>query len=242
MNGWNDIALISPAGDIDISTVPALRTQLDGLIAAGTLRILVNCQSVGFVDSTGMAFLLSRSRELMRKGGLLSMVNVGPEVMRFMQIARLVDVLHVSGAKRAALPVLAPDATPIVNKSFSLAEGIENLALYRHKVSDVLEGLPMGRDARFDMALAVGEALGNVYDHAGAAGALLTLRAYADRVVAEVSDCGGGYACAQDELPQASAERGRGIRLMRMLCDSAQVERRKDGPGTRVTLVKLLDE
>ena len=37
----------------------------------------------------------------------------------------------------------------------------------------------------------------------------------------------------------ASAERGRGIKLMRMLVDNVEVARRTDGAGTRVQMVKL---
>ena len=37
----------------------------------------------------------------------------------------------------------------------------------------------------------------------------------------------------------ASEERGRGIKLMRMLVDNVEVARRTDGAGTRVRMVKL---
>ena len=39
--------------------------------------------------------------------------------------------------------------------------------------------------------------------------------------------------------PVASEERGRGIKLMRMLVDNVEVARRTDGAGTRVQMVKL---
>lgn len=242
MSEWNDIAVIAPTHDIDIATVPGLRTQVDSLVAAGTRRVLVNCQNVTFIDSTGLAFLLSRARELARRDGLLSLVNASPDVVRFLQIARLLDVLHVSGADRPAVPVLAPDAPPVWSKSFAVREGVENLGYYRHRVADLLERVPLTRDERFDTALATGEALSNAYDHAcGACGCTLVVQAYADRVVIEVRDCGCGYEIGADEEPVMSEERGRGVRLMRLLVDSVEVARRDDGRGTRVRLVKLID-
>ena len=239
MREWMDIAVLAPVSDIDIATVPGLRSEVDSLIAAGTRRILLNCENVTFIDSTGLAFLLSRARRLIQEGGMLSLVNVSAEVSRFLQIARLISVLHVTARDRPPVPVLSPGTLPVWSRSISVAEGIEHLGLYRHRVVELLETLPLGRDAVYDTALAAGEALGNAYDHAGAAGCMLNVRAYEDRVVIEVCDCGGGFEIAPDEDVAESEERGRGIKLMRMLVDSAEVKRRTDVQGTMVRLIKL---
>lgn len=241
MGEWNDIALIAPAGDIDIATAPLLREQLDALIDSGTRRILVSCQNVSFIDSTGLALLLSRARRVLSLGGLLSVVNTSAQVARFLQIARLIDVLHVSAADRPPVPVLAPGAMPLWSKTFTVAQGMEKLGEYRHRVSELLASLPMDDDARYDAALAVGEALSNAYDHAGGEGCAVAVHAYPDRVVIEVRDCGCGFALAADEELEASEERGRGIRLMRLLMDSVEVAHRRDlDHGTCVRLIKLL--
>ena len=50
MNEWNDIAVLTPPGDIDIASVPALRRRLDNLIDRGVRRVVINCQTVGFID------------------------------------------------------------------------------------------------------------------------------------------------------------------------------------------------
>ena len=240
MNEWNDITVITPVADIDIATVPQLRTRIDDLIVGGCRRIIVNCQNVSFVDSTGLAFLLTRARRLTQAEGLLTLVNASPEVVRFLQIARLIDVLHVSGTQSLPVPVLSPDAMPRWSKSFSVHEGVENLGYYRHRLVELLESVPMSREACFDVALATSEALGNAYDHATGEGGVLTVRAYDDRVVIEVTDRGEGFEIAADEEPDESEERGRGIKLMRMLVDSVEVRRRVDVQGTYVRLVKLL--
>lgn len=241
MNEWNDIAVIAPASDIDIATVPHLREQVDMLIESGVRRILVNCQSVTFIDSTGLAFLLSRARVLFGKEGLLSLVNTSPQVTRFLQIARLLDILHVSSAEKPPIPVLAPDAPPLWSKTFVIRSGVENLGSYRHRVAELLGTLPLSRDACFDTALAVGEALSNAYDHAcDACGATMTVIAYTDRVVIEIRDCGCGFEISDGEEPRETRERGRGIRLMRMLVDSVEVRRRTDISGTYVRLIKMI--
>lgn len=241
MNEWSNITVISPAGDIDIASVGSLRAQVDALISDGCLRIVFNCQQVSFIDSSGMAFLLSRSRRLAQRGGLLSLVNTSVSVTRFLQIARLIDVLHVTSAAKLPVPVLRPGALPLWSKSMSVLPGIEHLGYYRHRVVELLSGLRMEDSAQFDTALAVGEALSNAYDHAcGAKGCTMTVSAYSDRVVIEICDNGCGFQIAEDEEPCASEERGRGIKLMRMLVDSVEIRRRDNAPGTLVRLVKLL--
>lgn len=241
MNEWNDIAVIAPARDIDIASVPRLREQVDTLIEGGVRRILINCQNVTFIDSTGLAFLLSRARTLFGCDGLLSLVNASPDVARFLQIARLIDILHVSTAERPAIPVISPDVPPLWSKTFAIRQGVEHLAEYRHRVAELLGGVPLSREERFDVALAAGEALSNAYDHAcGGEGATMTVYAHPDRVVIEVRDRGCGFEIGADEEPVESHERGRGIKLMRMLVDSVEVRRRPDAPGTQVRLIKLV--
>ena len=229
MNEWNDIAVLTPPGDIDIASVTALRRRLDNLIGRGVRRVVINCQTVSFIDSTGLAFLLTRARELMRREGLLSLVNASDEVVRFLEIARLVDILHVAGPPRESIP-----AIPV-----GVRQGIENLPYYRHRIAELLESLPLRRDERYDVALASGEALGNAYDHADGIGCILTVQAYGDRVVIEVVDRGAGYSIDGSSEPVTTEERGRGIKLMRMLVDNVEVARRTDGAGTRVRMVKL---
>ena len=241
MREWNDIAVIAPPRDIDIASVPALRDEMDTYISSGARRIIVNCEHETFIDSTGLALLLTCARRLMAADGLLSLVNASPAVARFLQIARLIDILHVSGAKRPPVPALSPGELPQWSKSMQVQEGVEHLGAYRHRVVELLEGLPMTNEDRYDTALAASEALGTAYDHACAAGCVIAMRAYRDRVVIEVLDCGCGFELSDDEVPAESEERGRGIRLMRLLVDSVEVRRRTDARGTMTRLVKLLD-
>ena len=240
MREWNDIAVFAPPGDIDISTLPALRAEVDAALDAGVRRVLINCQNVGFIDSSGLAFLLSRASRLMRADGMLSLANASPAVARFIQIAKLVDVLHVTMADRSPVPTLAPGEASLWSRSIAVAEGVESLPAYRHRLVELLDQTPMSHDAVFDLALAAGEALGNAYDHAGGISCMMGVRAYRDRVVVEVVDGGAGFEIPEDEEPEATEERGRGIKLMRMLVDSVEIFRRTDAAGTVCRLVKLI--
>ena len=241
MREWTNITVVTPDGDIDIASVARLRTSIDDCVASGIRRIIVNCQFVTFIDSTGLAFLLSRARRLSQRDGLLSLVNASQNVLRILQIARLVEPLHVSAADKPAVPLLDHDAVPLWDKMLRVDPGIENLPRYRHRIAEFLSMVDLSDEDRFDVALAGGEALSNAYDHANAQNIVLAVHAYRDRVIIEVTDDGVGYALgAHEDAPLPTEERGRGIRLMRMLVDRVDVRRRSGASGTQVRLTKLL--
>lgn len=241
MREWKDIAVVTPEGDIDLGSVGALRAEVDACVLEGTRRILINCQRVTFVDSTGLAFLLTRARRLAQRDGMLSLVSVSRDVVRILEIGRLLDVLHVSPADKPAIPPLDRNLPPVWRKVMNITGDAGQLGYYRHHVVELLGGVRLSKEDCFDMALAVGEALGNAYDHTPGEDIVMEVAAYLDRVIVEVKDCGEGFELEQDELPEVSEERGRGIRLMRLLMDRVDVERRRDTQGTVVRLTKLLE-
>ena len=95
----------------------------------------------------------------------------------------------------------------------------------------------------FALPLGGGEALGSAMDEADGGCALGVLACCRYRVVVEVTDWGCGFELGPSEdTPQVdeAAERGRGIKLMRLLVDSVTIGRKPTGQGTRVRMVKLL--
>lgn len=120
----------------------------------------------------------------------------------------------------------------------------------RAQLAELLGSLSLGEQGIFDMVLAVGEALGNAFDHAFAdcvhhlqdeddLQVVVTIHAYEDRVIVEVSDSGKGCVITEGTLPEMSLTRGRGIRLMHMLSDKVDISPKPHGQGTVVRLVKL---
>lgn len=83
-----------------------------------------------------------------------------------------------------------------------------------------------GWDGDLDaVVLAVHEAMVNSQRHAGGV-ARATAAVEGDAVVVEVSDRGGGFGIPESaDMPDAAAERGRGLSLIRLLAADAQVVR-----------------
>lgn len=242
MSSDTNIAVVPVAGDLDVRSAPRLRTTIDRLLDTGCLRIILNMGEVRFIDSAGMALIFLEVRHMRERGGLISLINVRPRVMRALKISRLVDYAPVSEqGRRRQIQELAPSVRPLWRRVISVTPG--DMARARGRVEQLLREVPLRQDAVFDMTLATGEAIGNAVDHTSGKGVLATVTAYPDRAVVEVTDCGSGYELAPDEEPVSCtgcAERGRGIKLMRLLTDSVSIGVRPSGRGTIVRLVKLV--
>ncbi|MFC8447542.1 anti-sigma factor antagonist [Kitasatospora sp. NPDC057223] len=115
-------------------------------------------------------------------------------------------------------------------------------------VSELLDTLPFGRDARHQVVVAMLEALSNAVRHGRVPGAeqgpvTLEAQVAADRLVLTVADDGPGFdpgACPDPRAPdRLLLPGGRGVFLMRRLMDSVDFAF-PPGGGTRVTLGKDL--
>ena len=250
MTNADDILVIPVEGDLDVSCVARLRPYIDERIVGGCRRVILNRAQASYVDSLGMSLIFSEARRLRELGGLLSLVNVNASVYRSLVICRLVDFVPVTGAgPKPPIPALDPTVRPLWHGTMRVDPS--RLSMARGRVEQLLTQTGLTPDEVFDMTLAGGEALGNAIDHTSAEGVLLTVSVYADRVVVEVADCGDGFdptrsgdgaedAADLSDETSGDLERGRGIKLMRMLADSVEIGRKANGAGTVVRLVKLI--
>lgn len=243
MSGMSNIALVTVQGDLDVRTVPVVRRRIERLISEGCRRIFVNLADARYVDSAGMGLILTELRRMRSEGGLLSLVNVSPQAYQALRRMRMLDYMPVSRAGvRRAVTALDPSVLPQWRTTFRVDASA--LGEARERMTELLDTLPFSPDEVFDMTLATGEALGNAIDHTCGGGVLATVAAYRDRVTVDVADCGEGFELSEDEdLPEVGpdAERGRGIRLMRLLADSVSIAHKSTGDGTVVRLVKLFE-
>lgn len=240
--------VVSLAGEVTWEVSRRLRERLESLVAQGNHNIVANLAEVTYIDSSGLATLLALNRRLRKIGGRLMLVNVSDRIMRALRLARVSEFLPACGRRsdRHDQIMTTPVEAPRTVRSLSVPCDPARMGETRQKAAELFSALGLDRDTVFDLTLALGEALGNAFDHGGGACAdgnvTVTVAVYRDRVVAEVTDtgCGCGYRDG-DELPTPTETRGRGIRLMMMLADGLSITPRRTGHGTVVRLVKMLD-
>ncbi len=235
-----NIAQVCVDGDLDVKSVPRVRQMLDELIDSGCRRVVLNMANTAYADSAGMGLILGELRRMREMGGLLSLTNVSSRVYQSLCLMRMTDFVPIAREGAAdEVPDLPANALPRRRTTFRV--DAEQLGRARRRLDQLISSLPLSEDEAFDIGLASGEAVGNAVDHTSADGVLVTVAVYDDRVVVDVADCGEGFLPSEEEVDTADefSERGRGIKLMRLLADSVTISPKSTGAGTVVRLVKM---
>lgn len=83
---------------VDAFTAPALRSELDQLFDAGKSSFIVDLSDTPFMDSAGMAVLISLLRRSRQHGGDVKLIRPRSEsVMRILQLTRFDRVFEFIG-------------------------------------------------------------------------------------------------------------------------------------------------
>ena len=76
------------SGELDEHSAPAIRRELDGLIASGgTERLIFDLGGVTFMDSSGIGVLLGRYRRLKAAGAGMGVINANAEIERLLRMS-----------------------------------------------------------------------------------------------------------------------------------------------------------
>lgn len=240
-----DIAVVALAREVDITVTPAFKDHVDELLHKGCSTFILNFADVDYIDSSGLGVLIYLYRMVNRCSGSVSLVNVSDDVMRILSLARLLDVIPAHGtlSERKAKLSSKPAQHPHLLKIIRVPDDPALMGEVRAQISAILRSSSLEDADVFDMVLAVGEALGNAFDHGssrdGSTRVYISIVSYDDRIVIEVTDCGCGVEVSDHVLPTPTLTRGRGIRLMYLLADSVEISKRAFGQGTSVKLIKL---
>jgi anti-anti-sigma factor len=95
--------LLGLEGEIDLRTVPLLRTHLAEALSSGRGAVVVDLRGVSFIDSTGLATLLNALRRLTRaRRRLLLVAGEGP-VTRMLRLTGLEGTFALCASPAEAL-------------------------------------------------------------------------------------------------------------------------------------------
>lgn len=92
VDGWT---VVAASGEIDVATAPALRDRLADLVEAGTVRVIVDLEDVGFIDSTGLGVLVGGVRRARAEEGDLRLVCTNPRILKVFEATGLHEVFTI---------------------------------------------------------------------------------------------------------------------------------------------------
>lgn len=85
-DGWTVLAV---SGEIDIATAPSLREKLHSLLANHKLRLVIDLDDVGFLDSTALGVLVGALKRARTDDGEVRIACAQPRVLKVFEITRL---------------------------------------------------------------------------------------------------------------------------------------------------------
>jgi anti-sigma B factor antagonist len=98
------VTLIALEGDFVIGEPEAVfRQALTDLLEAGKVRLLVDCGRLRTVDSTGLGSLVRTLTLTQRQGGQTKLLDVGPRLLKLLELTALAAVFEIHTDRAAAL-------------------------------------------------------------------------------------------------------------------------------------------
>lgn len=88
--------VISPSGDIDLSSSPAFRQTLQANLAASDVPVVIDLAGVPYMDSSGVATLVEALQICRRCGREFSLARPSERVASIFQISKLDTVFTIT--------------------------------------------------------------------------------------------------------------------------------------------------
>lgn len=98
----NGITVVVLAGSLDSNTSPQAQQAIDGLLAGGARKLVVDCTALDYISSAGLRVLLGTAKRL-GGGGALRLFGLNETVREVFEISGFSTILAVFGSEAAAL-------------------------------------------------------------------------------------------------------------------------------------------
>ena len=99
--------VVAPEGRIDAFSAPGLKERLDNFVEEGVSKFVLDLTDVSFLDSAGMAVLVTLLKRSRQKGGDVKLVLPEEEAaQRILRLTRFDKVFDIADSAEEALEKL----------------------------------------------------------------------------------------------------------------------------------------
>lgn len=99
----NDVTVVAFAGNLDSNTSPRAQQALDGILASGAPKVVVDFTALDYISSAGLRVLLGTAKRLSGAGGALHLFGLNETVQEVFDISGFSTILAVFGTEADAL-------------------------------------------------------------------------------------------------------------------------------------------
>ncbi len=86
---------IKPIGEVDIYTSPDLKNKVFELIEEKKSDLIINGESLDYIDSTGLGVLMSIYKKMQEKNLNFKIINLKPNIYKLFDITGLNKVFNI---------------------------------------------------------------------------------------------------------------------------------------------------
>ena len=95
--------IVAVGGEIDVYTAPKLRDKITELVGDGVFSIVIDMESVEFLDSTGLGVLVGGLKKVRAHDGSLELVCTQDRLLKIFRITGLAKVFVIHDSADGAL-------------------------------------------------------------------------------------------------------------------------------------------
>lgn len=99
----DSVTVLSLMGSIDAMTAPKITEFIQGQIARGNIRLVVDMSGVDYTSSAGLRVLLGAIKETRAQSGDLRLTGVQPDVQKVLNLSGFTNILKVFDSLEAAV-------------------------------------------------------------------------------------------------------------------------------------------
>jgi anti-sigma B factor antagonist len=100
----NGVTVLTLTGDLVIGEPEAtFKKTVMRLLEEGKVRLLVDLEGVGFLDSSGLGALVRALTNSQKEGGQTKLVHAGPQVRKLLEMTKLDSVFELHDDLQAAV-------------------------------------------------------------------------------------------------------------------------------------------
>ena len=101
--------VVDLAGEIDVYTAPDLRQKLGDAVESDALNLVINLESVRYIDSSGLSVLLETHKRARARNGRMSVICTHNQILKLFNLTGLNKILQVCGTESEAVQAVTTE-------------------------------------------------------------------------------------------------------------------------------------